>query len=292
MILFPNAKINLGLNVIEKRVDGFHNLESVFAPVELNDVLEIIIDEKKTSQTKPDSSSSPISGRLRGANSPEKIQFSSSGLSIDGNWENNLIVKAYRLLDADFNLPSVKIHLHKIIPMGAGLGGGSSDAAFTLKGLNELFNLKLPEEKLISYAVKLGSDCAFFIRNKSVFASEKGEIFEDLNLDLKNYKILIVWPGIHSSTADAYGGIVPKKTEISIKEILKKDISHWRNELKNDFEEPIFKKYPEIKTVKEKLYEAGAGYASLSGSGSAVYGLFEKEIPRLDWPGNYLIFEE
>ncbi|MBC7865758.1 MAG: 4-(cytidine 5'-diphospho)-2-C-methyl-D-erythritol kinase, partial [Bacteroidia bacterium] len=163
------------------------------------------------------------------------------------------------------------------------------------KGLNELFNLKLSEEQLIYYSGKLGSDCAFFIKNKPVFARGRGDVFEPVELNLNKYKIQIVWPGIHSSTADAFKGIVPKKPDTSIKEILKKDISLCKNDpiaigLKNDFEEPIFKKYPEIKMVKEKLYSEGAVYASLSGSGSAVYGIFEKTIPEIKWPANYIVF--
>lgn len=269
MILFPNAKINLGLNVTEKRKDGFHNIQSVFVPINYCDCLEIIENINETIKK-------------------NKLKFTFSGMQIDGDPTKNIVAKAYELLNNDFNLPAVKIHLHKTIPVGAGLGGGSSDAAFTLKGLNDLFNLKLQEKELISYAIKLGSDCAFFIRNKPVFASGKGEIFDDCFIDLKKHRTIVVWPNIHISTLDAFKNIKPKQNKKNLKEIITNNITGWKNVLKNDFEETIFKKHPQIGVVKEKLYANGALYASMSGSGSAVYGIFENEIPKIDWPDNYL----
>jgi 4-diphosphocytidyl-2-C-methyl-D-erythritol kinase len=268
MIFFPNAKINLGLRIPEKRWDGFHNIESVFYPVKASDILEII---KNPNQKREE----------------DKIDFSFSGIKISGSPDDNLISKAYHLLDATYTLPAVKIHLHKVLPMGSGLGGGSSDAAFTLKCLNALFNLGLDTTQLLAFAAKLGSDCAFFTRNEPVMARERGDAMEGVKIDLSKYKILIVWPGIHSSTAEAYAGIVPDKSGPGVLETISGPVEDWKDRLRNDFEKSIFLKYPEIKNVKESLYSAGAVYASMSGSGSAVYGIFRTEIPALKWPDNY-----
>ena len=249
MIVFPNAKINIGLNVVEKRTDGFHNIESIFYPVmELFDVLEII--------------------------KADKLQFSSSGITIPGNEADNLCVKAFRLLKTDFNISPVHIHLHKVIPIGAGLGGGSADAAFTLKALNQLFELHLTEEQLIEYARKLGSDCAFFIKNKPVYAFGKGDEFEPIELDLSKLDIKIEYPNIHVGTAEAYAGVVPKPSIKKLKELIQLPISEWKNVLKNDFEDSILPNHPQIKALKEKFYNEGAIYASMTGSGSAVFGIF------------------
>ncbi|MCW8897690.1 MAG: 4-(cytidine 5'-diphospho)-2-C-methyl-D-erythritol kinase [Flavobacteriales bacterium] len=254
MIVFPNAKINIGLNVVEKRPDGFHNIESVFYPIfHLKDILEIILNTQS-----------------------DKVLFSSSGIEIPGNKNENLCVKAYQLLKTDFDIPSVKIHLHKVIPIGAGLGGGSSDAAFTLKLLNTLFTLNLSEEKLITYAQKLGSDCAFFIKNKPVYAYNKGDDFTDYDLNLEDYKIEVLFPNIHVSTKEAYDGIQVRKSEIDLRNQLQLPIEQWKNVVKNDFEKSIFSKYKAIKEVKASLYNQGAVYASMTGSGSAVYGIFNK----------------
>jgi 4-diphosphocytidyl-2-C-methyl-D-erythritol kinase len=251
MIVFPNAKINIGLNVVERRPDGFHNIESIFYPVkELFDVLEVV--------------------------ESNELKFTSSGIAIPGNHDDNLCLKAYRLIKADFDVASVHIHLHKVIPIGAGLGGGSADAAFTLKALNELFKLQLTDEQLINYARKLGSDCAFFIKNSPVYAFGKGDEFEPIALDLSNYNIKIEYPNIHIGTAEAYAGVNPKKSVTSLKEAIYLPISEWRNALKNDFEDSIFPNHPQIRSVKEKFYTEGALYASMTGSGSAVFGVFEK----------------
>lgn len=251
MIVFPNAKINIGLNVVERRPDGFHNIESVFYPVkELFDVLEVV--------------------------ESDELKFSSSGITIPGNQEDNLCLKAYRLIKTDFDVALVHIHLHKVIPIGAGLGGGSADAAFTLKALNDLFKLKLTDEQLINYARKLGSDCAFFIKNSPVYAFGKGDEFESVVLDLSNYNIKIEYPKIHIGTAEAYAGVTPKKLETSLKEAIHLPITEWGNALKNDFEDSIFPNHSQIKSVKEKFYAEGALYASMTGSGSAVFGFFKK----------------
>jgi 4-diphosphocytidyl-2-C-methyl-D-erythritol kinase len=251
MITFPNAKINIGLNIIEKRQDGFHNIESVFYPImDLFDVLEII--------------------------KSNELKFTSSGITIPGNEADNLCLKAYHLIKADFDVKLVHIHLHKVIPIGAGLGGGSADAAFTLKLLNQLFELNITDDELINYARKLGSDCAFFIKNKPVYAYGKGDEFEEIDVDLSKYEIKIEYPNIHIGTSEAYAGVNPKPSNKNIKELIKLPIKDWKNNIKNDFEYSIFPNHPQIKALKEKFYSDGAVYASMTGSGSAVFGVFEK----------------
>ena len=250
MISFPNCKINLGLNIIRKREDGFHDLETVFLPIPFTDVLEIIPSDK--------------------------TELIVTGLPVNAN--DNLCLKAYNLLQQDFpGLPSIKMHLHKIIPMGAGLGGGSADAAFTLQLLNHKCKLNLKAEQLINYGLQLGSDCPFFIINKPSIATSRGEILQPININLKNHKILIVNPGIHIDTKWAFSKITPQEKRISIKEIIAQPIESWKEDLQNDFEVPVFAEYPEIKKIKNELYGIGATYASLSGSGSSVYGIFSKE---------------
>jgi 4-diphosphocytidyl-2-C-methyl-D-erythritol kinase len=267
MVTFPNCKINLGLNILNKRTDGYHDIETVFYPLKLNDAIEVI--EKKN------------------------IQFSISGLPIEGDQENNLSIKAFHLLKRDFpELPPVHLHLHKTIPMGAGLGGGSADGAFTLKLLNKKFDLGLSEKQLIEYSFQLGSDCPFFVINTPCFATGRGEILEQIALDLSKYKILIVHPGVHISTGWAFSTIKPVARKKSIEEIIKQPIETWKEGLKNDFEGPVFNKYPEIKKIKDDLYTAEAIYSSMSGSGSAVYGIFKKE-DRIDisFPKNFSTHE-
>lgn len=273
MVAFPNCKINLGLNVIGKRNDGYHDLETVFYPLRLKDAVEVI--ENKNIQQ-----------------STLNVQFSMSGTTVEGDIEKNLCVKAYRLLKKDFpHLPAIQMHLHKAIPMGAGLGGGSADGAFTLKLLNKKFELGLSEKQLIDHSLQLGSDCPFFIINKPCYATGRGENVQQIGIDLSNYKIVIVHPGIHISTAWAFENITPQKPVRSVKEIIHQPIETWKNELKNGFEEPVFNKYPEIKKIKDELYNAGAVYASMSGSGSSVFGIFEnqKQINIPSFPGNYFI---
>lgn len=271
MIVFPNSKINLGLHILQKRADGFHDLETVFYPIELHDALEIV------------QNSSPA----------YDIELTTSGLKIDASGEDNICFKAYQFLKKDFpGLPSIKMHLHKVIPSGAGLGGGSSDGAFTLTLLNKKFNLGLDEDQLIDYALQLGSDCPFFIRNKPCYATGRGEKMEAIELNLSSYKIVLVNPGIHVHTGKAFSKIIPSDKRESIKEIIQQPIEQWKNILKNDFEESVFADHPEIKTVKEKLYGKGAVYASMSGSGSSVYGLFEKNLQlNFDFPSHYFVKE-
>lgn len=271
MIAFPNCKINLGLHILQKRQDGFHDLETVFYPVALQDGLEIIQNDPPGNP----------------------IEFSSSGLIIDTGQEENICVKAYQLLKEDFpGLPSIRMHLHKVIPTGAGLGGGSSDGAHTLTLLNRKFNLGLQEADLIPYALALGSDCPFFIKNKACHATGRGEQLKEIPLDLSHYKIVLVNPGIHIPTGKAFAGTMPFAARTSVHQIIQRPIEDWKEDLKNDFEETVFAAHPEIKTIKEDLYRLGAVYASMSGSGSTVYGLFHREAQfRLQFPAHYFLKE-
>ena len=275
MVFFPNCKINLGLNIIAKRADGYHELETIFYPIGLKDALEVLKKENSDSSSEGD------------------IRFQSSGLSITGDPEDNLCIKAYKLFRKDFpELPAIQIHLHKVIPMGAGLGGGSADGAFTLQLLNQYFQLFLTEEQLASYALELGSDCPFYIYNKPCFANGRGEKIEEIHLDLSAYKWVIVYPAIHISTAWAFANISPKKPTVSLLEIVQTPILNWKNNLQNDFEPAIIEHYPEIGKIKAELYQQGALYASLSGSGSAVYGLFEKDYSvSLSFQSKYRVYE-
>ncbi len=264
MITFPNCKINLGLNIINKRKDNYHDIETVFYPLNFTDVLEIIPSQSN------------------------KVEFTVSGLPLP-NSEDNLCLKAYQLLKKKFPaLPFIKMHLHKAIPMGAGLGGGSADAAFTLKLLNDKFTLNLTDAQLQDYALQLGSDCPFFIINKSCFASGRGERLELINIDLSSFKAVLVNPSIQIDTSLAYSETIPNKPVKSIKEIMLQPVKTWKLELINDFEISVFKKYPEIKKISQTLYEQGAVYASLSGSGSTVYGLFNKiDFFKVNFPSAY-----
>ncbi len=250
MISFPNAKINIGLSITEKRNDGFHNIESCFYPIQWCDILEIV----KT----------------------DHFSFQSTGIPIPPG--ENLCTRAYHLLAADYNLSPVNIHLHKLIPIGAGLGGGSADAAYTLKMLSALFELNLNTEQLIDYSKKLGSDCAFFIRNEPVIATEKGDTFQACKLDLSGYHIILVYPNLHISTAEAYSGVSPQKATFKYSEINVNHIKNNDSNIKNDFEDSLFKSYEQLAVIKEELYKYGAVYASLTGSGSTVYGIFEKKV--------------
>ena len=257
MITFPNAKINLGLNITAKRPDGYHNLETVFYPVPIEDALEIHVLNNSTDKN---------------------FSLHQAGMEITGNAEDNLVVKAYLLLDKEFNLPPVDIHLYKHIPSGAGLGGGSSDAAFMLKLLNERFELKLTDEKLEEYAATLGADCAFFIKNTPTYAEGIGNIFSPLSLSLKGYQILLVKPDIFVSTREAFSLVRPHEPEYSLQEIITHPVSEWKEQMVNDFEVSVFPQYPVIGEIKEELYKNGAMYAAMSGSGSSVFGLFAPDI--------------
>ena len=273
MIVFPNCKINLGLNILRKRNDGYHDLETIFYPLPLTDVLEII-ESNQPERTIP-------------------IPFYNSGILIQGDTLSNICVKAYRLLKKDFpRLPFVQMHLHKIIPSGAGLGGGSADAAFTLQLLNQQYGLKLNRQQLIRYAGQLGSDCPFFIINKPCFATGRGELLEEFELSLADYKLVLVNPGIHIDTGKAFLDMPPSLREKSLKEIIRNPVDSWKDELINDFETPIFRQHPEIGIIKDRLYHAGAVYASMSGSGSSVYGIFRKDnMINLRFPHNYFVRE-
>ena len=254
MLIFPNAKINIGLNIINRRDDGYHNLETVFYPVNIKDALEIVV--------------------------ADELSFESSGLEIPGRAEDNLCIKGYHLLKKDFDLPPVKIHLHKNIPIGAGLGGGSADAAFFVRLVNQNFNLGMTDDRMIGYARQLGADCAFFIKNKPMFAFEKGDEFESIRLDLSKYKIVLVMPAVHVSTAEAYRGVTPAPVKESLMDLIYEPVSEWKKFIKNDFEASVFKNHPEIRGVKAALYQAGAIFASMSGSGASVFGIFD-EVPDL-----------
>lgn len=262
MIRFPNIKINLGLKVINRRTDGFHTIESVFYPINFCDVLEII--ENKT------------------ANSPE-FQFTTTGLKVEGELEDNIIFKAYQLIKQQFAIPPIKVHLHKQIPMGAGLGGGSSDAAYMIQLLNAKFELGLSVPQMETYAAQLGSDCAFFIKNEPAYLLGKGHELEPFTLSLKGIYFVLLNTQVHSSTALAYQHVTlrnevdPNK---SLKNLLLEPIEQWKNTIPNDFEPSVFNQYPQLAQYKTQLYSAGAVYASMSGSGASIFGLF-KQKPQL-----------
>lgn len=281
MIVFPNCKINLGLRILRKRTDGYHDLETLFYPLPLYDVLEGILDTGygvRNSDNNRDES---------------PIQFSSSGFSINGNVDDNLCVKAYKLLKNDFaQLPPVQMHLQKTIPAGAGLGGGSADAAFTLKLLNQKFDLHLSSDQLIHYALQLGSDCPFFIINTPCLATGRGEILEQLTLDLSAYKFVIVNPAIPINTTHAFSEIIPALPEKALSQIIQQPVATWKDEVINDFEKTVFIQHPEIEAIKNQLYDGGAVYASMSGSGSTVYGVFKKETPFSHFFPTYYFFKQ
>lgn len=267
MICFPNAKINLGLNIVSKRNDGYHNLETIFYPIPIKDALEIIVKKEQGTDT-----------------------FIEAGIKVDSPPESNLVMKALKLMRESYDFPSVEVHLLKKIPFGAGLGGGSSDASFMLKLLNRTFELGATDEELASLAVKLGADCPFFIYNRPMFASGIGEIFEPVDFSLKDYPFVLIKPDIHVSTKDAFSLIKPTSSDISLKEIIEKPIQEWKGLMFNDFEKSVFEKYPAIGDLKDKLYENGALYASMSGSGSSVFGIFDKftEVDESEFEGCFV----
>ncbi len=264
MLVKSNAKINLGLNILSKRSDGFHEIESAFLPISWYDTISLT--------------------------QAEKVKFSSEGIQIPQAEKGNLCLQAYELLKNDFKLPPLHIHLDKQIPIGAGLGGGSADAAFMLKALNEKFQLDLNTIQLEHYAAQLGSDCVFFIRNQAALVKGRGEVIEtDSRLDvLKNYHLLMVKPDIFISTKAAYQNVLPKQAKKSIGSILQQAIFSWKDDLKNDFELSLFPQYPALEEVKHKLYDAGALYATMSGSGSCFFGVFETQSAATDLFDDYL----
>lgn len=258
MVVFPNAKINIGLQILGKRSDGYHNISSCIHPVGLRDVLEV---------------------QNQFANSTFPIELNYSGLPLNDSSDNNLCIKAYRLLKTDFpELPEVRFHLHKVIPSEAGLGGGSSNATFTLKLLNKKFELGLSEYQLSVYAAQLGSDCPFFIQNTTCIASGRGEILEPFKINLDGYKILLLKPNIHINTGNAFKKVSFIGEHCDLKLALQKPIETWKDSIFNDFEQIIFPENPLLEELKNNLYKYGAVYASMSGSGSTIYGIFAENI--------------
>lgn len=265
MVRFPNSKINLGLHILGKRNDGYHNLETVFYPLGVKDALEV--------QTAP---------------SNQATTLTITGLPVSGNQQSNLCYKAWQLLKTDFTLlPNVNIHLHKAIPMGAGLGGGSADGAFMLLMLNEKYNLALSEEKLINYALQLGSDCPFFIKNIPCFATGRGEELEPVSVPLMDYYFYIVNPNIHINTAEAFAALQYTLHQTSIEEIIKLPVTEWKDNLVNDFEMGIAQKHTEIAAVKQSLYNNGAVYAAMTGSGSTVFGIYTSVPNKITFPPHF-----
>lgn len=256
MIVRPNAKINIGLNIVEKRSDGFHNIETLMVPFGLTD--ELKLTENKHIGAK-------------------KFELVIDGLAVDGALDSNLVSRAYHLINADFNLPPVKVVLRKQIPMGAGLGGGSADCAFMITALNKMFDLKLNVLEMQRYASMLGSDCALFVENKPAFATSRGEILKPVKINLKDYYIVVVKPNVHVNTAQAYKLLTPHAPEYPILGLIDKKPEEWQGKMVNDFEEPIFNIFPILPKIKGELYRLGASFASMSGSGSAIYGLFSAE---------------
>lgn len=260
MIVHPNAKINIGLNIVSKRVDGFHNIETLMVPFGLTDELKLTENKR------------------HGA---KKFELVIDGLAVDGALDSNLVSRAYYLLNADYGLPPVKAVLNKKVPMGAGLGGGSADCAFAITALNKMFDLKLSTIEMQRYASMLGSDCALFVQNKPAYATSRGEVLKPVSLNLSDYAIVVVKPDVHVNTAQAYKLLSPHEPEFKILDMLEKSPEEWNGKMVNDFEAPIFEMFPVLPKIKDELYRQGASYASMSGSGSAIYGLFRK-CPDLD----------
>ncbi len=270
MLLFPNAKINIGLNIISRRDDGYHNIETVFYPIGLKDALEFVENHSK------------------------EINLSLSGIPMYSEPQSNLVLKAYHLLASVKKLPGLDIHLYKAIPFGAGLGGGSSDAAFFLKALNTYFELKLSNEELKKLALQLGADCSFFIENTPSLATGIGEILEPVEVNLKGYCLILIKPSLGVVTREAYSKITPQIPDYPLSDSLKKKPEEWIKFIKNDFESSVFQIYPQIEIIKNHLAEKGAIYASMSGSGSSVFGLFnsEPDLTEFDSKENYFIWKE
>ena len=271
MIVFPNAKINIGLNIVSRREDGFHNIETIMYPVGLCDILEVIKEKE----------------------SKAEITFVKSGIEINSPDNENLVFKAYTAISRNFNIQSVGIHLHKVIPFGAGLGGGSSDGTFMIKVLDNLFNLSADKQKLLEFTSELGSDCPFFVDNTPALATGRGEQLIPVAVNLKGYYLLLVVPNILINTGLAYKGVVPCNPGYSLLESIKEPIEKWKDIIFNGFEENTFKRFPEIAQIKKVLYDKGAVYSSLSGSGSAVYGLFSSkpDIPS-EFDRYFVYYEE
>ena len=251
MILFPPAKINLGLNVLHKRSDGYHEIDTCMIPIDLTDVLEVLPSDN--------------------------FHFIQTGLNVDGDMSDNLVVQAYHLLKDEYDLPPVYIHLRKNIPMGAGLGGGSADATYTLVALNRLFELKIPNKELEILASELGSDCSFFVENTPKIAKGRGEELTPIDIDLSGYYLKLIFPGLHIGTAEAYENVSFSENEKEIKHVISINIEEWRVNLKNGFERSAFLLHPQLAEIKNDLYKEGAVYASMTGSGSTMYGIFKEK---------------
>jgi 4-diphosphocytidyl-2-C-methyl-D-erythritol kinase len=252
MVVFPNAKINLGLWVVERREDGFHNIESCFYPVPWTDILEFI--------------------------ESDRTEFTSSGIPIPGNPAENLVVKAYEILKAEYRLPELRIHLHKQIPIGAGLGGGSADASFMLTGLNNFFGLGISVPRLEEFAGALGADCPFFIQNTAKMVTGTGNQFSQITMDLSGYWIAIIYPNLHVSTPRAYRSLTPRQRNTDLDYYLNRPINTWKADIGNDFEQFVYRKYPELSRIKDRFYELGAEFSLMSGSGSSVYAISTHEL--------------
>jgi 4-diphosphocytidyl-2-C-methyl-D-erythritol kinase len=260
MLYFPISKINIGLYITEKRPDGYHNLETIFYPIPLHDNLEIEVSK----------------------HDENPYQLYLSGNKIEGGAEDNIIIKVLNSLKRDFEIPSLDIHLHKRIPMGAGLGGGSSDAAMFMKALNEMFNLGLTNEDMEARLAPIGADCPFFVKSEPCFASGIGNVFSPSSISLKGYYLVLVKPQDFVSTKDAYSGVVPQPANVDLRDIHHLPITEWRDVVRNMFEVSVFKKFPGIEAVKKTLYDMGAVYASMSGSGSTVFALFDHKVENLE----------
>jgi len=267
MLLFAPAKINIGLKVLDKRLDNYHNIESIFYSIPLFDILEF--------------------------SKSKDFEFISSGLAVDGQLANNLVFKAYDLINQQYSIGGLKIHLHKTIPMGAGLGGGSSDAASTLLAINSIFGLGIDLNELAQMAEYLGADCPFFVHNKPVIARGIGTQFTEVNLDLSGYFIVLIKPDIHISTAEAYAGVKLEGAKAGLDLSVLGDMSLWKHQFLNSFEHNLFLKYPLLKELKDSLYEQGAVYASMSGSGSSIFGIFKSKPNVLqEWERYFLWVKE
>ena len=267
MISFPNAKINIGLYVTSRRPDGYHNLETLFYPIELRDILEIV----------------PAKG--------SESSLTVTGIAVDGDPEQNLVMRAYRLLQKEYNVPAVDIYLHKVIPFGAGLGGGSADAAYALVMLRDMFNLPLSDDELAQRASRLGADCPFFIYNRPLIATGIGDCFTSTNFSLKGKRIVLVKPSIAVSTAEAYAHVTPQCPQTPLTEGLSRPIEQWCECVSNDFEKSVFPAHPRIAAIKQRLYDLGAVYASMSGSGSSVFGIFDKPCNDTDTFANCFVWQ-
>lgn len=266
MVCFSNCKINIGLYIVQKRIDGFHNINTVFVPLPLYDVLEVLPSDN--------------------------MDLTVYNQKIPGKKSENIVIKAYQLLQKKYHLAPVHIHLLKNIPIGAGLGAGSANGAYTLQLLNEYFSLQISKNELLEMALELGSDCPFFIENKPVYATQRGEIFTPIDLNLNPYKLVIINPGIHISTLWAFQQVQPTAPKFDLLEAIQHPMQDWKNLISNDFEPAVLSQYPAIQQIKETLYQQGAQYASLSGTGSTVYGFFnKKENPVFSFPQNYWVKE-